>query len=328
MRALVTGGGGFVGQRVVQLLRAQGAGVRVLSRRRHAELDALGAESTLGDVRDKGAVTTAMSGVDIVFHLAAKVGMWGRREEFTSVNVEGTRTVLQAALRAGVPRFVYTSTPSVVGYAADVENGGPELPYARAHESVYAESKAEAERLVLGMNGGAIATVALRPHLVIGPGDAVMLPRLVDRAKRGLLRVIGDGRNRVDLTSAENAAWAHIDAASALGETGAPCAGRAYFISNGEPVVLWDWVNALLLELGIPPVRKHISLGVGRAVGSVSEAIWKGLRLRDDPPMTRFLASVFARSHWYDIGPAARDLRYVPRVSLEETRRRIVDSLR
>ena len=323
MNVLVTGGGGFLGRRIVQLLRARGDQVRVLSRRRHPEVEAAGAFSLTGDIRDYDAVRQAMRGVDTVFHVAAKVGTWGNPGDFRSVNVEGTRLLLDAARKTGVGRFIYTSTPSVVGYAKDVDNGGPELPYARIHESPYAASKAEGERLVLEANDGGIATIALRPHLVIGPGDAALLPRLIDRARKRRLRIVGNGLNKVDLTFVDNAAWAHLDAEAALATASSACAGRPYFISNGEPVVLWSWINALLRDLDLPEVRTRVPLGIARGVGVVAEALWK-LPLGGEPPITRFLASALARNHWYDMSPAARDLGYTPRVGMDEARRSIV----
>lgn len=324
MTALVTGGGGFLGRRIVQLLRARGDEVRVLSRRRHVQVEACGASSLEGDIRDADAVQRAISGVDVVFHVAAKLGMWGNRDEFYSVNVEGTRVVLDLARKAGVARFIHTSTPSVVGYAKDVENGGPELTYADVHESLYAASKAEGERLVLAANGTGIATVALRPHLVIGPGDALTLLRLIDKARQRRLMIVGDGRNKVDLTFVDNAAWAHLDAEAALANPSSRCAGRSYFISNGEPVELWSWVNSLLSDLDLPEVRKRIPVGVARGAGAVAETVWKLLSLGGEPPITRFMASALARSHWYDMAPAARDLGYTTRVPMDEARKRIV----
>ncbi len=322
MNVAVTGGGGFLGARLVALLCARGEAVRVLGRRSYPELETLGARCIPLDIRDTAVLRAAITGSEAVFHLAAKTGYWGQRNEFWSVNVAGTRSVLEAVRGAGIPKLVYTSTPSVVGYARDVENGGPDLPYAAAHESAYAESKAQAERLVLAANDRDLATVALRPHLIIGPGDRQMLPRVVRRAARGRLRIVGDGRNRVDLTYVDNAAWAHLDAVDALAASSAPPAGRAYFISNGQPVVLWDWLNQLLVELGVPPVTRRIPLGPARAAGRAIETLWRALRLHGEPPITRFLAGALARSHWYDTGPAAGHLGYRVRVPMEEATRR------
>jgi nucleoside-diphosphate-sugar epimerase len=254
--------------------------------------------------------------------VAGKTGYWARRKEFWSVNVDGTRSVLEAVRAAGVRRLVYTSTPSVVGYAHDVDNGGPDLPYAAIHEGAYPESKAEAERLVLAANGSRVATVVVRPHLIVGPGDHQMMPRVVQRAAQGRLRIIGDGRNRVDLTYIDNAAWAHLDAADALTGHGAACAGKAYFISNGQPVLLWEWLNRLLQDLGLPPVTRSLSLQTARVAATAAEMLWRAFRVRGEPPITRFLASALARSHWYDLEPARRDLGYRIRVPMEEATRR------
>ena len=320
MRAAVTGGGGFLGRRIVGLLRERGDDVIIVDRRRRP--GAADAGVVIADVRDAAALQTAFAGADVVYHVAGKVGFWGSRQDFWSVNVDGTKAVLAAARARGVPRLVYTSTPSVVGYARDVENGGPDLPYAAAHENPYGETKCVAEQLVLAANAADFATVALRPHVLIGPGDERMLPGVVSRAARGRLRVIGDGTNKIDLTYVDNAAWAHLDAADALTGAGAPCAGRPYFITNGEPVVLWEWLNALLDELDLPPVTASLPLATARLAGILTEAVWKALRVTRDPPLTRALASVLARSHWYDIEPARRDLGYRVRVPMDEASRR------
>lgn len=320
--AVVTGGGGFLGRRITELLCARGDEVRILGRRPQPELEALGASVTQLDIRDAPAVRAAVRNADVVYHVAAKTGPWGTAAEFRSVNVSGTRTVLDAARTGGVRRLVFTSTPSVVGYEHDVENGGQDLPYAAAHQSPYPESKAEAERLVLAANGNGFRTVALRPHLIIGPGDRRMLPLVVGRAAAGRLWIIGDGRNRVDLTDVDNAAWAHLDAADALNAPDAACAGRAYFISNGEPVLLWEWLNEILSALGLPPVTRTLPLAAAHLAGAAVERIWGVLGLAREPPITRFLAGALARSHWYDLDPARRDLGYRVRIPMTEATRR------
>jgi nucleoside-diphosphate-sugar epimerase len=324
VRAVVTGGRGFLGRRLVELLRDRGDEVRVLARRRHPALDGLGASTVPADVRDTLAVRRAVAGADVVFHLAGRAGLWGAEAEHWSVNLEGTRSVLRAMRAEGVSLLVYTSTPSVVGYETDIEGGGPDLPYAAVHQSPYAASKAAAERLVLAANGPDLRTVALRPHLIFGPGDRRMLPPVIARAARGRLRVIGDGRNRVDLTYIDNAAWAQLDAARALGRPGAECAGRPYFITNGEPVQLWPWLNEVLAGLDLPPVTRVLPFPAARLASGVLELVWRTFRLRGEPPITRFLASALARSHWYDPGPARRDLGYRARVSMAEATRRTV----
>lgn len=324
MKALVTGGGGFLGRRIVELLVERGDEVRVLARRRYPDVERLGARGCEGDLRDADAVRRAVDGVDVVFHVAAKAGLWGAKREYRGINVDGTRNVIDAMRDTGAPRLVFTSTPSVVGYATDVENGRPDLPHAVRHESHYPATKAEAERMVCASNGPGLATVALRPHLIIGPGDNNLMPRVVQRAAQGALPVVGDGRNRVDLTYIDNAAWAHLDAADALTNSAAPPAGRAYFISNGEPVLLWEWLAALFAELGVASPRRRLSLRAARAVAGMLEAVWWGFGLPGEPRMTRFLASALARSHWYDMGPAQRDFGYRVRVRMGEATRRTV----
>jgi nucleoside-diphosphate-sugar epimerase len=328
MKALVTGGGGFLGRRIVELLRARGDEVTFLARGKYPEVEATGAKGLQIDLKDKDALKPAVAGQDVVFHVAAKAGYWGSRDDYFRTNVDGTRFLLDAMEEAGAKKLVYTSTPSVLGYDHDVENGGQDLPYAEKHESYYSESKAAAERLVLEANSRHVATVSLRPHLVFGPRDLLLLPRVVQRAKAGVLPIIGDGRNKVDMTYIDNAAWAHLDAAGALVGNGAACAGKAYFISNDDPVVLWDWLSELLAGLDIPPPRRRVSLGMARALAGVLEAAYTVLPLSGEPRMTRFLASGLARHHWYDMGPAKRDLGYTIRVGMADGTAATVADLR
>lgn len=323
MRALVTGGGGFLGRRIVELLLEEGHEVRFLARSPYPEVEALGAVGHRVDLGDPEGLPAAIEGCDTVFHVASKAGYWGSPAEYERVNVRGTENLIRACRAAGARRLVYTSTPSVVGYGAEAD-GVAEAPYPTTWESPYGETKARAERLVLAANGPELATVALRPHLVIGPRDPHLVPRVVERARRGRLVAVGDRANRVDLTYVDNAAWAHLDAARALTGARARCAGRAYFVSNDEPVVLWDWLDDFLPRVGAPPVRRRVPLSVALAAGSAIEGLWRGLRLTGEPPMTRFLALALARSHWYDMGPAKRDLGYRVRVPLAEATDRTV----
>jgi len=317
MKALVTGGGGFLGRRIVELLLEEGHEVRFLARGSYPEVEALGAEGLQVDLRDAEAVAAAVAGCDTIFHVASKAGYWGSREDFYGINVNGTMHLLEAARVHGVGRFVYTSTPSVIGYAGEVTGIG-EAPYPDSWESLYGETKAKAEQAVLEANRPGLATVSLRPHLIIGPRDNNLLPRVVERARSGKLRIVGDGDNVVDLTYVDNAAWAHLDAAAALADPEAACAGRAYFISNDEPVKLWSWVNDFLPRVGAPTVDRSISLGAASAVGSVMETAWRWLPLSGEPRMTRFLAAALARSHWYDMTPAKEDFGYHIRVPMAE----------
>lgn len=327
MKALVTGGGGFLGRRIVELLLQEGHEVRFLARGSYPEVEALGAKGMQVDLRDRDRVPEAVEGVDTIFHVAAKAGVWGPREDYLAINVDGTRNLLDAAEGAGVERFVYTSTPSVVSYDEPIENGPQDLPYARSYKAHYPETKAEAERMVLQANSRHLATVALRPHLIFGPGDPHLLPRFVEAALKGRLRVIGDGTNKVDFTFVDNAAWAHIDAALALRDHTAECAGKAYFISNDEPVSLWGWFNELLGELSVPPVQKKLGHGTAKLLFGAVETAHKLLPL-GEPTVTAFLADAMATSHWFDMEPARRDFGYRVRVSMAEALPLTVEDLR
>jgi 2-alkyl-3-oxoalkanoate reductase len=330
MKALVTGGGGFLGRRIVELLRERGDDVVFFARGKYPEVEKCGARGLQIDLVDKAAIPAALDGVDTVFHVAAKAGYWGPIADYRAINVQGTQNLIDACLARGVARLVYTSTPSVHGYDHDIENGGQDVPYATSYESPYPQSKAEAERLVLAANGQAgangvrLATVALRPHLIFGPGDANLLPRVVSRAKSGALPIVGTGANKVDMTFVDNAAWAHLDAANALSSFEAACAGKAYFISNDEPVVLWDWLGALFDDLGVPRPKRKLPLGLVRALGGAMEAAYTLLPLKGEPRMTRFLANGLAYSHWYDMAPARRDLGYTVRVPMSDATRQTV----
>ncbi|MGH8019507.1 MAG: NAD-dependent epimerase/dehydratase family protein [Opitutaceae bacterium] len=317
-KALVTGASGFVGGGLVRRLRVAEREVRALSRSAMPELEAAGAEVVRADVADAAAVARACAGgVETVFHVAAKVGIWGRAADFERTNIEGTRCVVEACRKAGVPRLVFTSSPSVVFNDSDLAGVDESLPRGTAFPAHYPRTKAIAEEIALAANEpGRLAVTALRPHLVWGVGDKNLLPRVIARARAGRLRIVGDGRNKVDLAHIDNVIDAHLLAEAALARPDSPAAGRAYFITNGEPVVLWDWINDVLLRLGLPEVKRRIDLATARRLGAVCELVWRGLRLRGEPPMTRFLASELAKDHWFDITAARRDLGYEPRVSM------------
>ena len=333
MKMLVTGGGGFLGRRIVELLLEEGHEVRFIARGAYPEVVALGAEGRQVDLTNANAVAQAVQGCDVVFHVAARFGFSGSRDAFWAVNVQGTQNVINAMIEHNVPTLVYTSTPSVVGYKEDQE-GIADAPYAKHHEGLYGETKAEAEQRVLAANGQklqnreTLRTVALRPHLVFGPGDQKLIPTAVARARAGRLPIVGEGTNKVDLTYIDNAAWAHLDAAKALDSHTAPCAGKAYFISNDEPVVLWTWFNALLPQLGVNAINRKISLGTASAIGAVMEWAWRLLPLSGEPRMTRFMAAALARSHWYDMAPAKRDFGYHIRVDMTDATARTVAAFR
>ena len=327
MKLLVTGGGGFLGQALCRGLVARGHEVASFNRGHYPELETLGVRQHRGDLADAGAVLEAARGCDAIFHNAAKAGAWGGYDGYYRANVLGTRHVLEACRAHGIGRLIYTSTPSVTHRATHPVAGGTadDVPYGEHLKAPYAATKLEAEKLVLAANDDALATIALRPRLIWGPGDAQLLPRIAERARAGRLRLVGGGHNLVDTTYIDNAAQAHFDAFEHLAP-GAACAGRAYFISNGEPKPMREIVNGLLAAVGAPPVTKSLPFPVAYAIGATCEALWTLLPMRGEPPLTRFLAEQLATTHWYDMAPARRDFGYVPRVSIAEGLRRLAAS--
>jgi len=327
VNALVTGAGGFLGLYIVERLVARGDRVRAFCRRRHAELDALGVETVCGDLRDREATVAACRGMDAVFHVGGVVGMVGPWRRYYGINTLGTHHVVEGCRAHGVGRLVFTSSPSVTFDGTDQRGVDESVPYPRRFLAPYPRSKALAERHVLEANrNGGLSTCALRPHLIWGVRDPHLIPRLLARARSGRLRRVGDGTNRIDTICVENAADAHLQAADAL-EPGSPVAGRAYFISQGEPVNCWGWINQILAQADLPPIRKSLSFPAAWILGGVFEGLYGLLRLEGDPPMTRFLAAQLSTSHYFDISRARRDFEYRPTVSTEEGMRRLAEEL-
>ncbi|MEM9380934.1 MAG: NAD-dependent epimerase/dehydratase family protein [Planctomycetota bacterium] len=330
--ALVTGGGGFLGGAIVDALLARGADVASVSRGRYPALEQKGVATLQADLATGGQALASLlreRRVDTVFHCAARPGVWGPAPAYVAANVTATENVIAACREADVPRLVFTSSPSVVFGGEDHVNAGPDLPYPVRYLAHYPRTKAISERAALAANGEGLATVALRPHLIFGPGDPNLVPRLLERADAGRLRVVGDGTSEVSLTFVENAAAAHLAAADALAADGpgAACAGRAYFVNNEEPVRLWQWIDRVLEGTGRAPVRRRISPGVAYVAGALLEGAWRLLGRRNaEPPMTRFVALQLATSHSYDMGPfrEAVDGRYVEPVPLDEATERTI----
>lgn len=327
MKALVTGAGGFLGLYIVEQLVARGDEVRAFCRGTYPELDKLGVETVRGDIRNREQTIAACQDVDLVFHVAAIAGIGMRWRDFYEINTLGTRHILEGCRKHGVPRLVYTSSPSVTFDGSDQEGVDESEPYPEKFLAHYPHSKSIAEREVLDANGtDGLLTCALRPHLIWGPRDRHLIPRLLDRARSGRLRRVGDGKNLVDMVYVENAAEAHLQAADALSD-GSPVAGRAYFLSQGEPVNCWDWINDILALANIPPVKKSISASAAYKLGAVLEGIYRVLGLRGEPPMTRFLATQLSTHHYFDITRARDDFGYSPNVSTEEGMRRLGEEL-
>ena len=318
---LVTGGGGFLGTVIVKKLLARGDSVRSFSRNRYPALQALGVDQVTGDIADPEAVTRACRGIDLVIHTAAKPGVWGAYDTYYRTNTLGAINVIDACRACGVERLVYTSSPSVVFDRGDMAGVDESVPYPDHYLTHYPKTKAMAEQAVRHAAGKNLATVCLRPHLIWGPGDNHLVPRIIARAKR--LRRVGDGQNLVDTVYVDNAADAHLLAADALIKTPSDVSGRVYFISQGEPIPLWEMVDRILEAGGLGPVRRSISPAAARRIGALLEAVYTVFRIQSEPPMTRFVAEELATAHWFDITAARKELGYAPMVSTEEGLKRL-----
>ena len=322
MRALVTGGGGFLGGAVVRSLLEEGYTVRSFSRGSYPLLQTLGVETVQGDLVEAEAVRAACQDCQIVFHVAAKAGIWGNEETYYRVNVTGTNNIIAACRAVGISRLVYTSTPSVVFDGQNLEGVDEAIPYAQHYKAAYPATKATAERMILAANDEGLATIALRPHLIWGPGDTHLVPAILARGRAGRLRKIGKAPNLVDFTYVDNAAQAHLLAAVRL-SPGSTIAGRAFFISQDEPVPLWDFINRILEAAQLPAVTRTISPRLAYAAGWLYEVLYGRLGLKGEPPMTRFLAEELATSHWFDISAARQELGYQPKVGVEDGLKRL-----
>jgi len=323
-RVLVTGGGGFVGIHIVKQLRAAGIDCLVLGRNTYPEAEKLGAHCVRCDIRDATAVRQEITGVDTVFHVAALAGIWGDWEEYYQINVRGTENVIAACRENGVQNLIYTSTPSVVFNGDDIIEGDESLPYGKKVLCNYAKSKIIAEKNILASNSDSLKTCAIRPHLIWGPGDPHLIPRLLERGRKKELKKIGSCKNLVDISYVENVATAHLLAAKNL-ETKATAAGKAYFISQGEPVNLWDWVDELFTAFEVPTLTKRVPFPLAYSVGAILEVLHKFFTPAKEPKMTRFLAEQLAKSHCFSIDNAKRDLDYRVKISTKEGMQRMLN---
>ena len=317
MRVLVTGGSSLIGAGVAAALVARGDDVTVQQRSRSAALAQLDVRQELGDIRDPDVVQTAADGCDAIVHLAAKVGVVGEWEEYRSINVDGTRNVIAAAQRRGIGRVVHVSSPSVAHGGEPIIGGGADEPVLGRRRAWYPESKAMAEIDALRAASDELGVVAIRPHLVWGPGDTQLVGRIVERAAAGRLALVGGGRALVDTTYIDNAVDALLAALDSV-VPGAPCSGRAYVVSNGEPRTIRELVEGICRAAGVPFEPRSVSLRVGRSVGAAVERIWPLLRRDDEPPLTQFLAEQLGTAHWFDPRPARDDLGWTPSVSIDD----------
>lgn len=317
-KVLITGAGGFLGSYIAkELARKGGYELYSFSRSTHPALNQLKVTQRYGDLANYQEVKLALEGMDAVIHTASMVAMWGRYVDFYRTNVTGTENILKAMKELGIKKLIYTSTPSVAFEHDSLCGVDESTPAPVNYLSYYAQTKAMAERLVLLANCPEFSSVALRPHLIFGPGDLNLVPRVIEAQQKGRLKIVGDGENLVDVTYVENAAIAHIMALEKLTPSH-PIAGKAYFLGQG-PIKLWDFTNTILKKAGLPPVTKKISIHSAYRVGFLLECLFKLFRIyKVQPPMTRFVALQLGKSHYFSHHNLEQDLGFRPLISIDE----------
>ena len=325
--AFVTGAGGFLGKAICRYLRAAGIEVTGFARGSYPDLELMGVRMLKGDICDKPALLAAMQGCDVVFHVASKAGVWGEKDAYFRPNVDGARNIIEACQALDIDKLVYTSTPSVTFAGRDEAGIDESAPYADNYLNYYAKSKAIAEQLILEANHSSLSTVALRPHLIWGPGDPHLVPRVIERARSGRLKLVGREDKLVDTIYVDNAAYAHILAAISLSGDEKACAGKAYFLSNDEPITMAAMLNKILASACLPEVNKRVPAGLAYCVGSLLEWVYGALGKKEEPVMTRFVARQLSTSHYFDITAAKRDLGYTPLVSIDSGMKKLKASL-
>lgn len=327
MNVLITGGGGFIGSALARELVKRGDHAASFSRGDYPHLRRLGIETVRGDLSDREAILKACAGRTVVFHVAAKAGIWGSRREYYQANVQGTENVVRACQIQGVDRLILTSSASVVFDGSNIEGGNESLPYPTRPMSHYTATKAIAEQCVIAANTSKLKTLSLRPHLVWGPGDRHIIPGIIARARAGRMRRIGNGDHLVDTTYIDNAVAAHISAAETMAQYPG-VTGKAYFISNGEPVLLMEFINSILKSVSLPPIRKHAPVKTALAVAGLLEFVYKGFGIKTEPPITRFLVHELSTTHWFNISAARESLGYKPKITMHEGMKRLAEYYR
>jgi len=321
---LVIGGTGFLGREIIGQLLERGQKVRTLCRRN--EEIPKEAEVLLGDITDPASLQKACQGIETVYHTASIPSISLHWKPFYETNVLGAQNVLDACKAAGVRKLIYTSSASV-SFDCKPQHGADETtPYPDRWYAHYPRSKAIAEKMILDAASDSLLTCSLRPHLIIGRRDRHLIPRLLARAQADRLFRVGDGTNLIDIIFVENAALGHIQAAEALADKESPVNGNAYFLSQGEPVNCWEWIDEVLAMKGLPKVKRSISFSAAWTLGWTLEGIYKYCRLAGEPVMTRFLAAQLAVTHYLNIAKAQRDFGYVPAVSMAEGMKQLKDS--
>jgi nucleoside-diphosphate-sugar epimerase len=314
-KALVTGGGGFLGFAIVKQLLDKGYLVRNISRNSYKKLLDLGVEEIIGDISNPEDAEKAVAGVDTVFHVAAKAGIWGKYEDYFRINFTGTKNIADFSLKHNVNEFIYTSSPSVIFNGEDMENVDESVPYPDEFHTHYPKTKALAEQYIQDITKKGLKTISLRPHLIWGPGDNHLVPRIIKKAKK--LKRIGNISKLVDTIYIDNAANAHILAQEKLKED-ENLSGRIYFISQDEPIDTWDMIDRILNSAGKPKIKGSVSVKTAYNIGAFLEFIFKILNIKSEPPMTRFVAKELSTAHWFNISAAKKDLGYIPKISISE----------
>lgn len=314
-RALVTGATGGLGLALTRALLDAGYAVRATGRNRVAidRLRVMGADVTPGDLFAQG--PDLCRDIDVVFHAAALSSPWGPEADFDRANVVLTRDLLSAARRAGVGTFVFVSSPSVYARWRDQTGLTEETPWPDRPLNAYSRTKGEAERLVLGVDAPDIRTVAIRPRAIIGPDDAVLLPRILRLVQRGRFPVFRAGQALVELTDARDAARALVLADQCREAAG----GQAINISGGRPLPIRDLVARLGQALGVEVRTVALPLALGQTLSVAADALCRVLPGRPEPVLTPYTLSTLAWSQTFDLTRARRVLGYVPEYDAVET---------
>ena len=323
MKILITGGGGFLGGSIAKKLLALGNEVTILGRKSYPEYEKK-FNCIKTDVRDLSSVKKALEGQEVVFHTAAIPGIWGDYKDFYATDVQGTKNIIIACHINKIKKLIYTSSPSVVFGSNNIEGANEQISYPDQYLCNYSKTKAIAEKMVIKANGlNGLATVCIRPHLIWGPGDPHLLPRIVERAKNKKLIRVGEGNNLVDMIYIDNAVDAHIKAYEKL-DLNSNVAGKCYFVSDDKPVFLWEWIDLLLIKLELPSITKTITFKWAFFLGRTLEAFHKVFFIKKEPIMTRFLATQLSKSHYFNISQAKKDFGYKPLIKNEEGVKRLV----
>jgi len=324
IRILVTGGGGFVGFALIKRLKTEGYEVSSFSRQKYSFLEELGIKQFNGNLSSYESVLDATRDMDLVFHVAAKAGFWGSYKEYYEANVLGTDNIIKACQKSKVKKLIFTSSASVVFGGEAIENGNTSLPYPNIPLNHYTATKALSEQAVIDANCDSLKTISLRPHIIWGPGDRHIIPRLLDRAKTGKLQQIGNGKNFVDTIFIDNFIDAQLLAMKALDDNHA-CRGKAYFVTNAEPVLLWVFLNDILKKAQLQPVSRSISQRTALIIAKVLTGFHHLLLPNKEPVLTSFLVKELSESHYFDISDTMKDLGYTPEISLEEGLNKLFD---